>query len=94
MSKTDEIALARMTAEVSPAMARMIAAEGGVMAGVRADARRINPQERPPVLPDRDAARAHDAEAAAEAQRRARRDAGGPTVLGPQDRQRMAPRGF
>jgi hypothetical protein len=93
MSKTDEIALARMTAEVSPAMARMIAAEGGVMSGVMADARRINPQERPPILGSADAARAHDAEAAAEAQRR-EAGRGGPTVLGPQDRQRMAPRGF
>jgi hypothetical protein len=60
MSKTEELALANMTAGVSPAMRRMIAAEGaGLVADVRSDAGRGSVWERPPVLPSPDSAREH-----------------------------------
>lgn len=91
MTKLEEIALARMSAEV-PAWARkMIEAEGGAMAGVRADARRMPVHDRPGVGADRP--RAHDAEAR-EAVARLARQGSGPTVITPRDRAKLAPRGF
>jgi hypothetical protein len=93
MSKLEEIAFANMTAEVPRWMKEMVAGESpGMTLAERTAAASVH--HRPMIGADPDAARAHDAEAAAEAQRRAQRDGGGPTVLGPQDRQRMAPRGF